>query len=657
MGIAARRLDLPQRWWFSMLLRAARRDELNRGQDTTSMASGGVMNFRISDGSEGAGKPATHLDEYLTPRSLGPRLEGLRYLLLGACQVGFFTVFAPEVGCVADHMLYDSASFTPVPEIDTANYDALIVGFTFRHIISEAAGGAFELEYFRAPDPAEAEATLRRCIEIVEDRVDRLHQRFKSLPTFFLSFQEPSFNYFGNLADRYAPTSPRGFVRALNAALEACLKRRVNFHMLDVNEAMSAVGAARLHDDITTSFSHASILGDFDATHDGERLVVSAHLAKVLDSDVQLRPFAKLLLSTVADNLKIIRQIDSVKLIIVDLDDTLWRGVAAEDALDKWTRVEGWPVGFVEALLIFKRRGGLLAISSKNDHDATIARLSNIWAGRITPADFVSIKINWSPKSDSIGEILSETNILARNAIFIDDNPREIDEVKARHPEIRCVGGSHYDWRRIILRSPETQTPQVSAESERRTELVKARIDREAQANETPREEWLKSLQIEEDVSLVRETSHPLFARSMELLNKTNQFNTTGVRWGIGELDAFFSAGGTCLAASLRDKTIDNGVIGIALVRPGEIVQVVLSCRVFGLGAETALGHVATEIALKGSPEVRARVVDTGRNFACHGFFASMGFDRRDDEFIARISCPAPEWIRLSVRDETLSVA
>lgn len=64
---------------------------------------------------------------------------------------------------------------------------------------------------------------------------------------------------------------------------------------------------------------------------------------------------------------------------------------------------------------------------------------------------------------------MTEANLLPESAVFIDDNPREIDKVRARFPSIRCLGGNHHDWRRIILLSPETQLAQISQESQIRT--------------------------------------------------------------------------------------------------------------------------------------------------------------------------------------------
>jgi FkbH-like protein len=350
-----------------------------------------------------------------------------------------------------------------------------------------------------------------------------------------------------------------------------------------------------------------------------------------------------------ADNIKIIRQDEAVKIIVIDLDDTLWRGVAAEDSIEGPLRSEGWPLGFIEALLYFKRRGGLLAIASKNEPESTAKRFEEICGDRIKLHDFVSVKINWNPKSQSIDEILRETNLLPESALFIDDNPREIDEVRAHFPTLRCLGGNHHDWRRIILRSPETQVAGISRESRDRTRLVRARIDREVASRALSRHEWLLSLKIKQHISMVNDIADKSFGRAIELINKTNQFNTTGKRWTSGELDEFFRNGGCCLTTDLRDKTIDNGMIGVALIKPGALIQVVLSCRVFGLGAEITMGSIATTVALRGQAFVRSTLIDTGKNFTCHDYFERLGFRRDGDEFVTDTACSTPPWIEFSL--------
>ena len=95
---------------------------------------------------------------------------------------------------------------------------------------------------------------------------------------------------------------------------------------------------------------------------------------------------------------------------------------------------------------------------------------------------------------------------------------------------------------------------------------------------------------MEQRFFVLRGGDSKFFDRAFELINKTNQFNTTGKRWELAEMKRFLETGGVCLVTSLKDKTIDNGIIGAALIKDGEIAQAVLSCRVFGLGAEVEHG-------------------------------------------------------------------
>lgn len=57
---------------------------------------------------------------------------------------------------------------------------------------------------------------------------------------------------------------------------------------------------------------------------------------------------------------------------LVDLDDTLWCGLLVETGS---TDIEGWPLGFVEALAYLKQRGMILGIVSKNTEE----RIIELW--------------------------------------------------------------------------------------------------------------------------------------------------------------------------------------------------------------------------------------------------------------------------------------
>src|SRR4029078_10386893 len=86
-----------------------------------------------------------------------------------------------------------------------------------------------------------------------------------------------------------------------------------------------------------------------------------------------------------------IRQADMVKLVLVDLDDTVWRGFAEEEAEISSLSLEGWPLGFAEALLFLKKRGILLGIVSKNDEDRARAIWQRIY-GNLIPFEGLALR-------------------------------------------------------------------------------------------------------------------------------------------------------------------------------------------------------------------------------------------------------------------------
>ena len=586
-----------------------------------------------------------------TPRALGAPAAPLRYVFIGLCQVGKLVEVRAELGCSVDHLLYDSSTHAEPPRLDPARYDAAVVALTLRNLLNEACGRNADVEMARDSWTEDRAAeVLARLLELIDVQLERLHGPLGGLPSFVFSFLEPSFDYLGGLVAQDGLEQPGPFVRRLNAGLAERLARYPNLHLYDLNAAFNMVGRLHLQDDNVTTFSHACIIGTFDDELDADRLVAAPSNHGVYDVATALPLLQSYIFRSLGDAVAVVRQDDPVKLIILDLDDTLWRGVAAETDMLAWERTEGWPVGFAEALLYFKRRGGLLAICSKNEREPTLERFAEIWGERLRIEDFVSVQIGWGSKTDGVRAILHEANLLAENALFVDDNPRELAEVSAAVPGLRCLGGNHRDWRRIVLRAPQTQVAAISPESARRTELVRAQIDRSASAPPArDRAAWLASLGLEESLELIESARAPGFARALELLNKTNQFNTTGRRWSAAELDAHLAQGGLCLAAGLRDATLDNGVIGVAVLAPGEIVQVALSCRVFGLGAELALGAVAARLALQGRERVTARTLDSGRNLSSRDYYARMGFAAVADGWAAETPPEPPAWIGLKM--------
>jgi FkbH-like protein len=342
-------------------------------------------------------------------------------------------------------------------------------------------------------------------------------------------------------------------------------------------------------------------------------------------------------------------QIDQVKMVCVDLDDTLWRGVLAEAAeigeVDGFIAREGWPIGVVEALAILKRRGVLLALISKNARERVQELFAKVYRGIIALEDFAICKINWAPKAENIAAAMAEANLLPRSVVFLDDNPAERAAVKQAFPEIRVIEAPHYYWRRILMWSAETQTATITQESARRTEMVQAQAARETFRAEASHQDFLAGLNLKLRIAAV-EPGTKRFERALELLNKSNQFNTTGRRWSAQALAQVCSEG-LVASVDVSDRFTDYGETLVAVVCGDAIEQLAMSCRVVGLGVEIAAVAAVAQKVLSRGPEVVAQIVETDANILCRDLYARCGFALSPSGWVATAAPETPPHIAI----------
>ena len=127
------------------------------------------------------------------------------------------------------------------------------------------------------------------------------------------------------------------------------------------------------------------------------------------------------------------------------------------------------------------------------------------------------------------------------------------------------------------------------------------------------------------EIAGVRDSS---FERAFELLNKTNQFNTTGQRWTRDELARAMADDLHLLAFSVRDVHVEYGLVGLLLHDEATIRQFVMSCRVFGLDVEAAVltSLVASLREHDPARPIDAALVHTKSNMPCRAVYANAGF-------------------------------
>lgn len=307
----------------------------------------------------------------------------------------------------------------------------------------------------------------------------------------------------------------------------------------------------------------------------------------------------------------------TAKLLVWDLDDTLWQG----------TLLEGDEVtlrpGAREVLETLDQRGILHSIASKNVGEAALEQLARMGLDEY----FLYPQIGWDAKSRGIARIAESINIGLDTVAFIDDQPFERDEVRHVHPQVLTFGA---DEMAELPARPEFMPRFITGESAMRRRMYRADIERNA-AQESfrgPDEAFLASLGMKFTISLAREDD---LKRAEELTVRTNQLNSTGVTYSYDQLEALRRAADQrLLVAELTDKYGTYGKIGLALLEVGpeawRINLLLMSCRVMARGVGTIVLSYLMQRAREAGVRLEARLRATDRNRMMRVTYRFAGF-------------------------------
>jgi FkbH-like protein len=561
----------------------------------------------------------TPIDLQVTPDS------GLRFLVVGACLAQAFPEIATRINPAyqGDFILLNNFdSFPELPPAPVAQYDFQIIQIPLRAVWGNA--------YFQLPDDGSRHEDFLRQTQDYLARylanVLRLNTEHKLL-TFVLGFLVPQQNPLGRFQPRYDLRNVMHFAERLNQFLATEVARHENAHFVDIDQISAGIGKKACQDDMVWSFTHGTTLSDGDHDHDLNRIQPPVSMQH--HYSVRWIEFFEAVLHEVFAMHRTLRRLDTVKLVVVDLDDTLWRGVAAEGTLGV---LEGWPMGFIETLLFLKKRGLLLAIVSKNDESFIRSNWNQIVQGLIALTDFAACKINFRSKVENLAEILRELNLRPENTVMIDDHPVERSAIQAELPGVRVLGAQLYYLKRILLWAPETQQPVITPESARKTNMVQAQLQRENVRQQLSHEEFLRTLGLRVTLSVLHTTKNLHMSRALELFNKTNQFNTTGARYSLEQCHQLFTVGCRLCVIQAEDRFTQYGLIGAAWVHENCIYHLVMSCRALGLGIEdTFLAWLSHQLARDQAPTLLGQFLATKANAACAPFYPRNGFQRERD--------------------------
>ncbi|MCP3054997.1 HAD-IIIC family phosphatase [Aurantimonas marianensis] len=311
------------------------------------------------------------------------------------------------------------------------------------------------------------------------------------------------------------------------------------------------------------------------------------------------------------------------KLLITDLDDTLWRGVAGENgdlALH---------AAYAAALASLSERGLVLAAASRNE--AEVAREALADLARDAPSGvprFSALAVDWADKADLVAALLDQLGLAAEHTLFVDDDPVNCALVAARFPAMDVRRFADPDgFAAMLLADPLLAAGERPVPLETRAALYQRRADVERlRAAEPDAAAFLERLETRLTILPLDAASRP---RAAELARRVNQFVLTAERPNEMELSRRSNA--LDFLVRLDDVFGGHGIVGLVLAdRDGEAVVIrnlYLSCRALQRRVETAmLAVLCRRAAAVGARRIIGVVEQMERNRPARGLFAEAGF-------------------------------
>lgn len=459
-------------------------------------------------------------------------------------------------------------------------------------------------------------AALENALSPLLQTLDMARQTLNGpiLVASLVSFEPPSLG----LSDRSTKEGTQALLARANQILETAAQALPDVTVLDTDEMLRDVGR------------NSAAPGEY------------WHLARLPFSENFGRHLARKTLGA----LMALRGM-TARLIVLDMDNTLWGGVLGEDGLGGIEIGGAYPGSayraFHDALLALSDRGVALAVASKNDADLALDALGTHPEMGLRPSDLVAHRIDWNDKASNIASMLDELNLRPASCMFIDDNPIEREKVRVALPDVIVpefpnapAGLVHLLWD-----SPFLECLSLTESDLNRTAHYKVlAAERSARTQFEDLNAFYRDLEMKLRFEPLGDANR---RRVQQLLNKTNQFNMTTRRHSSADLDRITAEGGQVFAVGVEDRNLPYELMGVVIMRRGDrmaadyaeltgsaeelwIDSFMLSCRILGRTVEQAIVGWLCEFAQKsGAQSLMAEVIETPRNTPARDVYRSCG--------------------------------
>jgi FkbH-like protein len=554
-------------------------------------------------------------------RAEGKSLEPLTPFRLAVLSNSTMDMLAPAlVASAARHGIaleliepsYDQVAqeaLTPDSKVNSSNPDAVLLGLDYRALPLKGSLG----------NPEASSATVQGAIGYLQSLRNGIKANSNAV-CIFQTFAPRAETIFGSL-DRALPGTLRSLIDGVNRKLTECVLASGDV-LLDVAGLAETVGLADWHN------AQLWNMGKF--------------------------PFSDELIPLYGDH--VARTVAAIrgkskKVLVFDLDNTVWGGVIGDDGLEGIEIAQGDARG--EAYLAVQRlaldlrqRGIVLAVSSKNTDEVAREPFEK-HPEMLLKLDHIAVfQANWNDKATNIQAIAEELSLGLDSMVFLDDNPVERGLVRKLLPQVSVpeLPEDPADYARTLAAAGYFEAVAFAGEDLTRAGFYQDNAKRaNLQKQVGGVDDYLTSLAMTIRFQPFDATGR---ARIVQLINKSNQYNLTTHRYTDPEVaKAENDPEVFTLQVRLADIFGDNGMISVVICRPGEtgvweIDTWLMSCRVLGRKVEhMVLREILQHAREAGVYKLAGVYRPTDRNKLVVDHYSKLGFTKvQEDE------CGATHW-------------
>lgn len=326
------------------------------------------------------------------------------------------------------------------------------------------------------------------------------------------------------------------------------------------------------------------------------------------------------------------------KVLVLDLDNTLWGGVVGETGA-MGVAIRETPDGesfraFQQHCKGLSQRGVLLAVASKNNPADALEPFEKNPDMVLRRSDFAGFEATWEPKAHALARMAAELRLGLDSFVFFDDNPAEREHIRQALPEVEVVDVPEEPA--LYIRALESglwfEAVTATAEDAARSAQYQAESARKSEESSfASLDDYLVSLEMRADVRAVDDDD---LERVVQLLGKTNQFNLTTRRHGTEVVQGWMAdPRAVLLTVRVADRFGDHGLVAVILGIPdaddGTTLVVdtwLMSCRVIGRSVEQlSWGAVLDRARGLAYRRIRGAFIPTAKNQQVATLYAEMG--------------------------------